>query len=165
MNISHRALSAAAVRLLGVMLVGISAAGTLILTACSAGETGSITLHWTPPTENEDGSDLDNLAGYRVYWRQAHGPIEQVVVIDDPASTTYEIEGLSNGEWRAGVTAFTEDALESDLATAAFTIARGKVSVNESTLGRIATRAEFHEAAGPVARVDSWAEDRRGEGE
>jgi len=26
---------------------------------------GSVTLNWTPPTENEDGSPLMDLAGYR----------------------------------------------------------------------------------------------------
>src|SRR5690606_39089874 len=29
---------------------------------------GSVTLSWTPPSENEDGSALTNLAGYRIYY-------------------------------------------------------------------------------------------------
>ena len=36
------------------------------------------TLSWTPPTENEDGTPLMDLAGYRVYWGQSPGTYEFV---------------------------------------------------------------------------------------
>lgn len=142
---SDRVGSRRAARLLGLPLLALCAVGALALAACSTGGTGSVTLRWTPPTENVDGSKLDDLAGYRVYWRQANGPIDEAVVIEDPSSTEFEIEDLPDGEWQAGVTAFTPGALESDLATVAFTMRHGEVMVDESTLGRIVTRAEFAE--------------------
>lgn len=146
-SVSDRVLSSRAAGLLRLPLVALCAVGALALPACSTGETGSVTLRWTPPTENVDGSKLDDLAGYRVYWRQADGPIDEAVVIEDPLLTEFEIEDLPDGEWHAGVTAFTAEALESDLATVNFTMRQGEAVVDESTLGRIVTREEFAESA------------------
>jgi hypothetical protein len=135
-------------------VLATAAAGMLV--ACGTAETGSVTLRWTAPTENEDGTSLQNLAGYRIYWRESGEPVEHVVVITDPTATSYEIDRLANGRWHAGVAVFTEDDLESDLATVSFTIEDGVTRIDESTFGRVASRAAF---ADPVAARVPHAED------
>jgi hypothetical protein len=137
-------LLAPASRLVHSMVLAFSMAGMLGLAACGSAAVGSATLNWSPPTENEDGSVLDDLAGYRVYWRQYGSAERHMIEIREPSVTSFEIENLPEGNWRAGVTAFTEDARESDVATVAFTIRRGQISVDESTLGRFMSRTEFH---------------------
>ncbi len=49
---------------------------------------GSVTLSWTPPTSNTDGSPLTNLVGYRIYWGPSVG--------NYPNSVTFNIAGLSS---------------------------------------------------------------------
>lgn len=39
-----------------------------------SGPTFTVTLKWTPPTQNTDGSPLTNLAGYIVYYSTAARP-------------------------------------------------------------------------------------------
>ena len=59
-----------------------------------------ITLNWTPPTENVDGSPVTDLAGFRVYWRLDDiSQYSQSVTINDAFQTTYDLDllGLENG--------------------------------------------------------------------
>jgi hypothetical protein len=74
--------------------------------------TGSITLSWTPPTMNEDGSPL-KLTGYRIYWGRSEGNYAHSVVLDNPGLTRYVIEKLASGTWYFVATALSGD-LESD---------------------------------------------------
>jgi hypothetical protein len=75
---------------------------------------GAVTLSWITPAENEDGSPLVDLAGYRIYWGQSPGgPYAGSVEIEDTAQTTYRVEGLQDGEWYFVVTAVNADLLES----------------------------------------------------
>ena len=41
--------------------------------------TGSVTLAWEPPTTNEDGSPLIDLAGFRVYYGTSSGDYIDVI--------------------------------------------------------------------------------------
>lgn len=123
-----------------------AAAATLLTCALAMGctsQTASVPLTWRAPTQNEDGSRLDDLAGYRVYWKRPGGADESHVEIDDAATTSYVLEGLEDGEWHAGVSAVNEDEVESDLSTVRFSVEDGNVVVDESTLGRTVAKAEF----------------------
>lgn len=46
-------------------------------------------LTWEPPTENVDGSALDDLDGYWIYWGSASRDYEHAVYVDEEASTAY----------------------------------------------------------------------------
>lgn len=59
--------------------------------------TGSATLSWTPPTENTDGSPLDDLAGYSVYWGTSPGDYTASASIDNPGISTYVVDNLIPG--------------------------------------------------------------------
>ena len=45
---------------------------------------GSLTLNWTPPTENEDGTPLNDLAGYKFYYGTTSGHYTRQVRVDNP---------------------------------------------------------------------------------
>jgi hypothetical protein len=48
---------------------------------------GSASLSWTAPTQNEDGTDLVDLAGYKLYWGTTPGSYPNSVTIDNPTVT------------------------------------------------------------------------------
>ncbi len=56
---------------------------------------GSVTLDWTAPTQNVDGTPLTDLAGYVIYYGTRSGDYEKRVSIDNPSVTTYIVEGLT----------------------------------------------------------------------
>jgi len=50
---------------------------------------------WTAPTQNEDGTPLTDLAGYRLYWGcEQSGQYTDVRPIDDPAALSTTTAGL-----------------------------------------------------------------------
>ena len=75
--------------------------------------TGSAELAWTAPTQNEDGTALTNLAGYKVRYGQAVGALGQVRDVTSPATTNVTIEGLSAGTWYFTVASYTNAGVES----------------------------------------------------
>ena len=75
--------------------------------------TGSATLSWTAPTENEDGSPLTDLAGYKIYWGTTPGTYPNLVTINNPGITIYVIENLGPGTYEFVSTAFNAAGVES----------------------------------------------------
>lgn len=75
---------------------------------------GSATLSWTPPTEREDGSVLDNLAGYKVHYGTNQSSLGTVVVLDNPGLSSYVVDNLGQGTWYFAVTAYDADGRESN---------------------------------------------------
>jgi len=58
----------------------------------------SLTVQWTPPVSNEDGSRLLDLAGYTVYWgEQSGGPYASSKLINEPTATFHVIDGFAAG--------------------------------------------------------------------
>jgi len=64
----------------------------------------SLMLSWTAPTTNEDGSTLDDLVGYKLYYGNQPGQYSQVVTVGD--YTTAEIDNLGSGTYYLSVTAY-----------------------------------------------------------
>ena len=79
----------------------------------------STTLSWTAPTENEDGSILMDLAGYKIYWGTTPGVYTNSVTIDNPGLTTYVVDNLSPGTYEFVATAFNTSGIESRYSGAA----------------------------------------------
>lgn len=76
---------------------------------------GTTTLSWTAPTENEDGSALTDLSGYRIYYGTASRNYSSELSVQDAGVTTAVIENLSPGTWYFAATALNADGLESSL--------------------------------------------------
>jgi hypothetical protein len=74
---------------------------------------GSVTLSWTPPTENEDGTALTDLDGYRIYWGTTAGIYPNSVTIDNESVSTYVIDNLSPGTYEFVATSFNTSGVES----------------------------------------------------
>ena len=68
------------------------------------GGTNSLMVSWTAPTTNEDGSALDDLAGYKVYYGNSSGSYSNV--IDVGSFTNAEIDDLAPGTYYLAVTAY-----------------------------------------------------------
>jgi hypothetical protein len=75
--------------------------------------TGSATLSWTPPTQNTDGSPLNNLAGYRVYWGTSQNNLSNVVTLNNPGLSSYVVDQLTPATWYFALTALNSAGSES----------------------------------------------------
>lgn len=82
---------------------------------------GSATLSWTAPTQNEDGSPLTTLAGYKIHWGSESGDYSSTVTIENPGVTTYVVENLVAGTYYFATSAFTSEGLESEYSAEAST--------------------------------------------
>jgi hypothetical protein len=81
--------------------------------------TGTVTLSWTPPTTNSDGTPLVDLAGYRIVYGTASRTYTQSLTIGAPTVASASIEGLAQGTWFFAVKAYTAAGVESDLSNEA----------------------------------------------
>ena len=73
---------------------------------------GTALVSWHPPTENEDGTTLMDLAGYRIYYGNSTGNYDNTITIDIGMSS-YLIESLSESDWYFAMTAFNSLGIES----------------------------------------------------
>ena len=79
----------------------------------SAVSLGSVTLNWTPPTENDDGTTLMDLDGYRIYWGTTPGNYPNSVTIDNEGLTSYVVDNLAPGTYEFVATSFNVAGVES----------------------------------------------------
>jgi hypothetical protein len=75
---------------------------------------GSVSLSWNAPTENEDGSALTDLAGYRLYWGTSSGSYPNSVTINNASVTTYVVDNLAPGAYEFVATSFNTSGVESE---------------------------------------------------
>jgi len=71
--------------------------------------TGTVTLSWTPPTENTDGTPLTNLAGYHIYYGTSQSNLSERIEIANPGIASYVINSLTPGTWYFAVAAYNTD--------------------------------------------------------
>jgi hypothetical protein len=76
---------------------------------------GAVTLNWTPPTENTNGSPLTNLAGYNIHYGTASGDYSQTVSVSNPGLATYVVDNLGPGTYYFSVGAVSSSGAESPL--------------------------------------------------
>jgi hypothetical protein len=58
-----------------------------------------VTLTWTVPTENTNGTALTNLVGYDIYYGTSASALTQEISINTVGSSSYVISNLSSGTW------------------------------------------------------------------
>ena len=68
------------------------------------GSSYSLILNWTAPTTNEDGSPLQDLAGYKVYYGTDSHQYSRVVTVG--SETSVEIGDMGPGTWYVAIIAF-----------------------------------------------------------
>ncbi len=73
--------------------------------------TYSTTLSWNAPTSNADGSPINDLGGYKIYYGKVSHSYSHSV--DVGTNTTYTIENLTAGTYYFSVTAYDTSGNES----------------------------------------------------
>ena len=74
---------------------------------------GSVTLNWTRPTQNEDGTTLTDLDGYKIHWGTTSGSYPNSVTINDETATSFVVDNLSPGTYEFVATSFNTSGVES----------------------------------------------------
>lgn len=77
----------------------------------------TVTINWTPPTENTNGSPLTNLAGYDIHYGTSSGNLSQKIAVSNPGIATYVVSNLSAGRYYFAVAAVNSAGTESPLSS------------------------------------------------
>lgn len=83
----------------------------------------SVTLNWTPPDRREDGSVLDGLSGYRIYYGQVSGVYPNRRNVNDGSISSFTLDNLQPGTWYIAITSLDVNGLESELSNEAAKLA------------------------------------------
>ncbi|HZT05298.1 MAG TPA: fibronectin type III domain-containing protein [Steroidobacteraceae bacterium] len=125
---SHRGIYLCAVAALGLALSGCGGGGggssgsASTATASQAATTvnpptasNAVSLNWTPPTENTDGTPLTNLSGYDIHYGTQSGDYTQTISLSNPGLAEYVVDNLTPGTYYFSVTAVNSAGTESPL--------------------------------------------------
>ena len=80
---------------------------------------GSVTLTWTPPTQNSDGSPLADLTAYKVYYGTSQGNYPNEIRIDNPGISSYVVDNLVPDTYYFVSTTMNSLGVESDYSNVA----------------------------------------------
>lgn len=81
----------------------------------SATGTDPVTVSWTVPTTNTNGTTNTDLAGYHIYYGASAEALNRVAAVDSASITTYVFNNLASGTWYFAVSAVNQDKIESGL--------------------------------------------------
>jgi hypothetical protein len=77
---------------------------------------GAVTLNWTEPTINTNGTPLTDLVGYTIKYGTNASALEDSVSVDDPSTTSYTVQSLTEGQvWYFAIVADASDGTQSSL--------------------------------------------------
>ena len=74
----------------------------------------SVTLNWTAPSTNTDGTALSDLAGYTVFYGMASRAYSASIKLSGAAASSVVIEGLAAGTWYFSIKSTNVTGVESD---------------------------------------------------
>ncbi len=72
-----------------------------------------VELNWQPPLDNENDSQLIDLAGFRIYFQDENEELILLSELMNPGLTGYRVEALRPGIWSFAVTALNSEGIES----------------------------------------------------
>lgn len=70
-------------------------------------------LSWIPPTQNNDGSALTALAGYRINYGTSPTALTQTIQVANPGATSYALTDLAPGTYYFSVKSYNAEGTES----------------------------------------------------
>ena len=76
-------------------------------------------LTWRKPDLRVDGTNLDDLGGYRIVYGRDPEQLDHSIFINDPDQLSYEFNTLETGAWYFAVIAVTSSGLEGPATTPA----------------------------------------------
>jgi hypothetical protein len=80
--------------------------------APAAASNGGVTVSWVAPVQNEDGTPLVNLAGFRLRHGSRYGSYSNEITIQNPSATSHRVSGLAPGLYYFVVSAVDQRGLE-----------------------------------------------------
>jgi len=80
----------------------------------ASGAEKSVTLNWSPPAVNTDGSPLTDLSGYKVFYGTASRQYGSALSVPDPLVASAVIDGLAPGHWYFSIKSVSASGAESD---------------------------------------------------
>jgi len=89
---------------LGLFLTGCGEIVDVEGIGAGGGGSNSLMLSWNPPASNDDGSALEDLAGYKLYYGTLPGQYSRVINVGNYTSAV--IGGLGSGTYYLAVTAY-----------------------------------------------------------
>jgi hypothetical protein len=75
----------------------------------------SVSLEWEPPTDNSDGTPLQDLSGYKIYYGNTSKKYSASIVVNNPGVTRYVVDTLPTGQYYFALTALNASGLESSM--------------------------------------------------
>ena len=85
-------------------------APTAVAPAATSG--AGVTVSWVAPAQNEDGTPLVNLAGFRLRHGARYGSYSNEITIQNPGATSHRVSGLAPGLYYFVVSAVDQQGLE-----------------------------------------------------
>lgn len=76
--------------------------------------TGSVTLNWTKPAQNTDGTTLSDLGGFRIEYGTQLSVLNNVIDVANPNATSRTISNLPAGTYYFVIKSYTSGLVESD---------------------------------------------------
>ena len=77
----------------------------------------ALTINWTAPTENTDGTPLTDLSGYDIHYGTSSGNYTQSVSVSNPGIATYVVDNLTPGTYYISVAAVNSQGTESPMSS------------------------------------------------
>jgi hypothetical protein len=84
----------------------------ITVSAPAAGASG-VSLTWSAPTQNSDGTPLTDLQGYKIHYGMQSQNYTGAISVNNPTLTTYLVNSLPAGKYYFAVTAYNSAGLES----------------------------------------------------
>jgi hypothetical protein len=73
----------------------------------------SITLSWSPPTLNVNGTSITDLAGYRIHYGTSPTALNSVIMVASATTTNQVVGNLASGTWYFAMTSYNAENIES----------------------------------------------------
>jgi hypothetical protein len=116
-NIEIRVTDGKATRVLPKFAINVVKATDAPAPPPPSSSSSSVKLSWSPPTRNENGSALTNLAGYRVYYGKTSGRYAYSLAIGSAHITSAVIESLEAATWYFAIKSESSSGALSDFST------------------------------------------------
>jgi len=78
---------------------------------------GSVSISWEPPATNTDGTPIETLKGYKVFYGPASRQYTSSLAVMNPDLTSVTIEQLEPSTWYFAVKAVNSAGIQSDYST------------------------------------------------
>lgn len=114
----------------------------------------TVTLLWTAPTQNVDGTALTDLAGFKLYYGTSATALSQTISINNPAQNVYKVEDLNPGTWFFALTALNSTGIES-AKSATVNKALTETPTTKPWTGTVSTTVVAGKPKAPVLRFET----------